>query len=109
MTLSSSISHILTFRWQQRSPGTSLAEYLEKKFGDVWHCLNMSSHIILESGCDNDYKRHHGSHVTNPAISELGDLHRQAVPQRFFPAAENKMKPTCAEHERGGIFVFQQR
>ena len=25
------------------------------------------------------------SHVTNAAISELGDLHRQVVPQRFFP------------------------
>ena len=40
---------------------------------------------LFWSGCDNDYKCHHGSHVTNAASSELGDLHRQAVPQRFFP------------------------
>ena len=70
--------------------------------------LNPSSQIILEHGCDNDYKRHHGSHVTNATGSELGDLHGQAVPQRFFPAAEDKMKLTWTKCERGGIFVFQQ-
>ena len=57
----------------------------------------VSTQNILESGCDNDYKRHHGSHVTNAASSELGDLHRQAVPQRFFPVTEDKMKLTSAE------------
>ena len=84
------------------------AEYLDEKFANVWHCLNPLSHNILESGCDNDYKRHHGSHVTNAASSELGDLHRQAVPQRFFPVTEDKMKLTSAEYERGGIFVFHK-
>ena len=84
------------------------ADYLDEKFADVWHCLNPLSQIILESGCDNDYKRHHGSHVTNAASSELRDLHRQAVPQRFFPVTEDKMKLTWGEHERGGIFVFHQ-
>ena len=64
--------------------------------------------IILESGRDNAYKRHHGSHVTNATSSELGDLHRQAGPQRFFPVTEDKMKLTSAEYERGGIFVFHK-
>ena len=84
------------------------AEYPDEKFADVWHCLNPSSQIILESGCDNDYKRHHGSHVTNAASSELDDLHRQAVPQTFFPVTEDKMKLTWAEYEQGGIFIFHQ-
>ena len=84
------------------------AEYLDEKCADVWHCLNPLSQTILESGCDSDYKRHHGSHVTNAASSELGGLHRQAVPQRFFPVTEDKMKLTWAEYERGGIFVFRQ-
>ena len=82
------------------------AEYLDEKFADV--CLNTLSQNILESGCDNDYKCHHGSHVTNAAISEFGDLHRQAMPQRFFPVTEDKMKLTSAEYERGGIFVFHK-
>ena len=55
------------------------AEYLEEKFGDVWHCLNPSFWSILERGCDNDYKCHRDSHVTNAASSEL-DLHDQALP-----------------------------
>ena len=59
---------------------------------------------LFWSGCDNDYMRHHGRHVTNAASSELGDLHRQAVPLK----TEDKMKLTWAEYERGGIFVFQQ-
>ena len=67
-------------------------EYLEEIFGDVGHFLNPSSQIILDSGCDKDYKRRRGSHVNNAASSEVGDLHGQAVPQRFFPAAEDKMK-----------------
>ena len=83
-------------------------EYPDEKFGSVWHCLNPSSQIIMESGCDNDYKRHHGSHVTKAASSELGDLHRQAVPQRFFSAAEIKIKLTWVKYERGGCVVFQQ-
>ena len=79
------------------------AEYLDQKFGDVWHCLNPSSQIILESRCDNDYKRHRHSHVATAASSELGDLHGQALQQKFFPAAKNKMKLTWAEYERVGI------
>ena len=47
-------------------------EYLDENCGDVWHCLNPSSEIVVESGYDNDYKRHH---ETNAASSELGDLH----------------------------------
>ena len=82
------------------------AEYQGEKFPDVSHCLNLLPQIILESGCDNDYKCHHGSRVTNAASSELGDLHRQDVPQRFFPVTEDKMKLMWAEYEQGGIFVF---
>ena len=48
-------------------------EYLDENFGDVWHCLNPSSEIIVESGYDKDYKHHH---ETNAASSELDDLHR---------------------------------
>ena len=55
-----------------------------KCWAEYLHELNPSSQIILESGCDKDCKHHNGSHVTNAASSELGDLHRQAVPQRFF-------------------------
>ena len=78
-------------------------EYLEGKFEDVCRCLNPSSHIILESGCDNDYKSYRGSHITNAAGDELRNLHGQALPQRFFAATEYKMKLTKAEYKRGDI------
>ena len=85
------------------------AENLEGKLEDVWHCLNYSSQIISESGCDNDYKHRCGSHISNAAGDELGDLQGQAVPQRFFATAEDKMKPEpWAEYERGDNFVFQR-
>ena len=51
--------------------GDEMLGWVSRKFGDVWHCLSSPSQIILESWFDNDYKRHHGSHVTNAAISEF--------------------------------------
>ena len=73
------------FNWQQKIQdansrhGDEVVGYVEEKFGDVWHCLNPSFWSILESGCDNDYKGHRDSNVTNATSSEL-DLHDQAVP-----------------------------
>ena len=79
--LSSSVSHILTFRMAAKELRHDIldavikcwTEYQDENFGDVWHCLNPSPEVIVESEYDNDYKRHH---ETIAASNELGNLHR---------------------------------
>ena len=53
------------------------ATCLEEKFGGVWHCLNLSSKIILESGCGNDYRpvKSHASRVRHTHLGSSTHSH----------------------------------
>ena len=76
-------------------------EYPLEKMESVWSCLYGSSSGILETGGDNDYKRHRGSRSVDSLSSEHSDLHDQLVPRLLVTGAKKKLVEMRAEQERG--------
>ena len=76
-------------------------EYPLEKMESVWSCLYGSFSGILETGGDNDFKRHRGSRSAHRLSSEHGDLHDQLVPRRLVTGAKKKLAEMQAEQERG--------
>ena len=76
-------------------------EYPLEKTESVWSCLYGSFSGILETGGDNECKRHRGSRSAHSLSSEHGDLHDQLVPRRLVTGAKKKLAEMRAEQERG--------
>ena len=55
----------------------------------------------METGGNNDYKRHRGSRSAHSLSSGHGDLHDQLVPRRLVTGAKKKLAEMRAEQEGG--------